>query len=153
MYCTYRVQKNPFNGKAGYYRLLLLVVTMHSRLVTKRGNHVCLPQVGGQKRKPQIDGTYRSGICIYRVKKILAIFDALSLDRVYSQHLVTIFWSTCLWSSKWKSVHVYLQSSSCGFVTYIIQICHNIHVDLLSSSCVFVTNVIQICHDIPVDLL
>ena len=53
-----------------------------------------------------------------------------------------------------------MQFSSCvyaiifmWFVTYIIQICHNIHVDLLSSSCVFVTSVIQSCHDIPVDLL
>ena len=34
IYCTYRVHKIPFNGKAVYYRLLLLVVsfTMHSRV-------------------------------------------------------------------------------------------------------------------------
>ena len=41
----------------------LLVVTMISRLGTTllqatRGNHVCLPQVGAQKQKPQFDGTY-----------------------------------------------------------------------------------------------
>ena len=27
-------------------------------LQATRGNHICLPKVGGQKRKPQIDGTY-----------------------------------------------------------------------------------------------
>ena len=32
--CTYRVKKNPFNSKAGYYRLLLLVGTMYYMLVT-----------------------------------------------------------------------------------------------------------------------
>ena len=36
MYCTYKVNKNPFNGKAGYYCALLLVLTMHYRLVTTR---------------------------------------------------------------------------------------------------------------------
>ena len=48
---------------------------------------------------------------------------------------------------------MYLQLSSCGYVTYIIQICHNIHVDLMSSSYVFVTSVIQSFNDIPVHLL
>ena len=50
-------------------------------------------------------------------------------------------------------VHVYLQSSSCGFVTYVILICHHIHADLLLSLCLFVTSGIQICHDIHLDLL
>jgi hypothetical protein len=32
--CTYQLRKNYFNGKPGYYWLLLWVVTMYSRLVT-----------------------------------------------------------------------------------------------------------------------
>ena len=28
-------------------------------LQATRGNHACSPQVGGQKWKPQIDGTYK----------------------------------------------------------------------------------------------
>ena len=70
MNCTYRVQKNPFNVMAGYYMLLLLVVTMHSRQVTT-----------SNKRK--LTAHIRSGIYIHRVKQMEAIFDALSLDRVY----------------------------------------------------------------------
>ena len=33
MYCTYRVRKNLFHIKPGYYRLLLSVVTINLRLV------------------------------------------------------------------------------------------------------------------------
>ena len=36
MYCTYKVRKNKFNIKPGYYRVLLWGVTIYSRLGTMR---------------------------------------------------------------------------------------------------------------------
>ena len=113
------------------------------------GNHVYLQQVGGLKRKPQIYGTYKvRHLCIQGVEN--GSYFSPHYHQLYfiSQPLVSIFLSTRLWSCKLKFVHVYLQLSSLGLVTYVIQVCHNIHVDLLSSPCLFVAYVIQICHDI-----
>ena len=45
IYFTYRVRKNSFNIKPGYYRLMFGVANMRSHIV-------------GQKRKPQIDGWF-----------------------------------------------------------------------------------------------
>ena len=108
----------------------------------------------GKNGSHKLTAHIRSGICTYRVKKMEPSFQRIIIRcSLFLKNLVTIFWTKHQRSSKWKSVLVYLQSSSSGFVTYDNQICHNIHVDLLSSSCLFVASVIQICHDIPSDLL
>ena len=50
-------------------------------LQATRCNHVYLPQVGGQKRKPQIDGTYKvKNLHKYRVKKMEATFHRISIS-------------------------------------------------------------------------
>ena len=64
--CTAHIgsRKVLLKCKEGYSRLLLLVVTMQSRLVHTciqgtRSYHVCLPRVVSHKGKPQIDSTHR----------------------------------------------------------------------------------------------
>ena len=49
MGCTYRAQKT----------ITVVSGFCYYAFEATRGNHVCLPQVSGQKRKPQIDGTYK----------------------------------------------------------------------------------------------
>ena len=57
----YRVKKSPLICKAGYSRLLLLMVTSIQGWLIQgtRSYHICLPQVIGHKRKPQTDGTHK----------------------------------------------------------------------------------------------
>ena len=97
-------------------------------LQATRGNHVCLQQVCGQKPKSQIDSTYKvKNLHIHGEEKLGYYLTDYHQKEFTSQNLVTIFGSSCLQCNKGKSVHVYLQSCSCGLVNYIIQICHKIH--------------------------
>ena len=82
MYCTYKVRKNSFNGKLGYYRLLFWVVTMYSRLVnnkllplevTMSSYHKCYAKNGSHK--------LTAGFlvyCTYKVRQGLPTLEAMN---------------------------------------------------------------------------
>ena len=76
-------------------------------LQATRGNHLCLPQVGGQKRKPLIDGTYK-------VRKL----------HIYGKYFLTHY-------------HLQMKVSSCVFAIIFMWICHLCHSVMSQNSCGF----------------
>ena len=76
MLCPYKVRKYPFNEKPCYYMLLLWVVNMHLRLVTKKLQMLVVTRYlyhkwYTKKRKAQIDGWFLNLMHILGQEKIL----------------------------------------------------------------------------------
>ena len=127
MYCTYRVQKICFNGKEVYYRLLLLVVsvTMHSRLVTT------------SNKKPDTNWWPKTEAGHWQ------ICHNINLDLLSSSYVLSLVSLIVVMVFLWicYKLCVYLSSVSFRFVPmfiwicdemqmFKIRICHNIHVVL-----------------------
>ena len=130
---------------------------MHSRPGTTRDKRLScmLTTSGWSKAEATNRGTYENRNLHIQVEENGSHFSTHDHQLEFTcQQLVTIFGSTCL----------------CGFVTSVIQICHNMNVDLLSYLCGFVTvsfrfvtifiwlcekmhmNIMQICHNLYVVL-
>ena len=98
-----------------------------------RGNHVCLPLVGGQKRKPQIDGTYKvKNLHIQGEDNLSYYLTHYHQIEITSQHILI---------TDHFNLHVYGVANTNQFLC----ICNQLHLDLSPISIRFVTMYMQIC--------
>ena len=134
---------------------LVILCILGWLLQATRGNHVCLPQVSGQKPKLQIDN-------IYKVRN-LHIQGEENLSHYLMHYHQKEFSSQHVLVTGNFNLHFYGVANENKFIFICIHlhmdlshisdlICQNIHVDLLSSLCVFVTSVIQSCPHVHMDL-
>ena len=120
---------------------LVLLCILGWLLQATRGNHVCLPQVGGQKRKPQIDSTYKV--------KNLHIQGEENLSYYLRHYNQTVFTFQLVLVTDNFNLHVYGVSNAIQFMcicNHLHVICHLYHSDLSQYTCRFAVIFMCICH-------
>ena len=123
--------QGPENNYQCWWLVLLCILGW--LLQATRGTYVCLPQVGGQKRKPQIDGTYKV--------KNLHIQGEENLSYYLTHYHQIEFTTQHILITGHFNLHVYGVANENQFLC----ICNHLHVDLSPISFRFVTIYMQIC--------
>ena len=142
MYCSLQMSGTVQDPEKNYCcQWLVLLCILGWLLQAKQGHYECLPKVGGQKRNPQIDGTYK-------VKNLHIQFEENLFN--YLMHYYQIkFTSQPVLVTGNLNLHVYCVANESQFMCICNHphvICHLYHSDLSKYTGRFAVIFMCICH-------